>query len=260
MTGTARQAVWAGRRSAPCTPANPPSSAPAPYRRGWEEFPLRLLRWAPRRLTRPQPSPRRPARRRMTVIPGQRGGGGCCRPSSRSRRSILGGIGVVIGMLAQNRSGQARRITTAGARERPAPLVTGPDQSSLHQSCDQGFSMPTSGGFGTHAGRGTPETSCFFTDSVLRSYWAALRRREPAAPVGVGAGRRRLRPVCPARYATALTSSCSASSTRATTGSPAPEGRARASTCGECATHALIARIRRRAAPRCGRPASWPSR
>lgn len=37
---------------------------------------------------------------------------------------------------------------------------------------DHGFTLPARDGFGTHAGRGTPETSCFFTDSVLRAYWA----------------------------------------------------------------------------------------
>ena len=58
-------------------------------------------------------------------------------------------------------------------------MVTGPDQSSLHQSCDEGFSLPNANGFATHAGRGTPETSCFFTDSVLRSYWAQYGNASP---------------------------------------------------------------------------------
>ena len=57
--------------------------------------------------------------------------------------------------------------------------MTGPDQSKLHQSCDQGFALPARDGFGTHAGRGTPETSCFFTDSVLRAYWDQYGNASP---------------------------------------------------------------------------------
>jgi serine/threonine kinase PknH len=74
---------------------------------------------------------------------------------------VLGGIGVVMAVMVHTDS------STDGA-----PIVTGPDQSKLHQSCDQGFALPARDGFGTRAGRGTPETSCFFTDSVLRAYWA----------------------------------------------------------------------------------------
>ncbi len=80
---------------------------------------------------------------------------------------VLGSGGVVIGALAQRNSGSDTRATASTS----APVVTGPDQSKLHQSCDQGFALPARDGFGTHAGRGTPETSCFFTDSVLRAYW-----------------------------------------------------------------------------------------
>jgi tRNA A-37 threonylcarbamoyl transferase component Bud32 len=104
---------------------------------------------------------------------------------------ILGGIGVVIGLLTHLNSGQTAAPlpstvsrageSTGGAtlRGAPAQMVTGPDQSSLHQSCDQGFTLPTASGFGTHAGRGTPETSCFFTNSVLTSYWAEYGNASP---------------------------------------------------------------------------------
>ncbi|MGZ6780500.1 MAG: protein kinase domain-containing protein, partial [Mycobacterium sp.] len=83
---------------------------------------------------------------------------------------VFGGVGVAIAVLAQNKS---------DTRANGAPTVTGPDQSTLHQSCDQGFALPTRDGFGTHAGRGTPETSCFFTDSVLRAYWAQYGNSSP---------------------------------------------------------------------------------
>lgn len=80
---------------------------------------------------------------------------------------ILGGIGVIIGLLARDHSGQAMSPVA-----RTAEIVPGPDQSALHQSCDDGFSLPNASGFGTHAGRGTAETTCLFTKSVLTSYWA----------------------------------------------------------------------------------------
>jgi serine/threonine kinase PknH len=89
---------------------------------------------------------------------------------------ILGGIGVVIGLLVSDNNGHA------GADEPSAalpPLLTGPDLSVRHQSCDQGFSLPDATGFGTHAGRGTPETSCLFANSVLTSYWAAYGNASP---------------------------------------------------------------------------------
>jgi serine/threonine-protein kinase len=111
---------------------------------------------------------------------------------------ILGGIGVVIGLLAHRNSGQAAgpapstvirtpdstTETTAPQSTTPPPtrlppLVAGPDQSSLHQTCDEGFSLPTASGFGTHAGRGTPETSCLFSNSVLTSYWAEYGNASP---------------------------------------------------------------------------------
>jgi serine/threonine-protein kinase len=89
---------------------------------------------------------------------------------------ILGGIGVVIGLLVHGRTGQQQ---TPAARAAPPPLVTGPDLSSLHQSCDQGFTLPTATGYGTRAGRGTPETSCLFANSVLTSYWAEYGNASP---------------------------------------------------------------------------------
>jgi serine/threonine protein kinase len=89
---------------------------------------------------------------------------------------ILGGVGVVIGLLVHGRTGpQPNPPVRAG----PPPLVTGPDLSSLHQSCDQGFNLPNATGFGTHAGRGTPETSCLFANSVLTSYWAEYGNASP---------------------------------------------------------------------------------
>jgi serine/threonine kinase PknH len=90
--------------------------------------------------------------------------------------TILGGIGVVIGLLVNGNSGQAGTDEPTAALP---PLVTGPDLSVRHQSCDQGFSLPDATGFGTRAGRGTPETSCLFANSVLTSYWAAYGDASP---------------------------------------------------------------------------------
>jgi serine/threonine kinase PknH len=81
---------------------------------------------------------------------------------------VLAGFGLLVWLLVQPDS------ETHGP-----PVVVGPDQSKLHQSCDQGFALPTHDGFGTHAGRGTPETSCFFTDSVLRAYWDQYGNASP---------------------------------------------------------------------------------
>jgi serine/threonine-protein kinase len=88
---------------------------------------------------------------------------------------VLGGLGWLIWLLVQPDSGG----DAAAASSNGAPVVTGADQSKLHQSCDKGFALPARDGFGTHAGRGTPETSCFFTDSVLRAYWDQYGNASP---------------------------------------------------------------------------------
>jgi serine/threonine kinase PknH len=89
---------------------------------------------------------------------------------------ILAGVGVIIGLLAHRPTGQQQ---TPQAHAVLPPLITGPDLSSLHQTCDPGFSLPNATGFGTHAGRGTPETSCLFANSVLTSYWAEYGNASP---------------------------------------------------------------------------------
>ncbi len=122
--------------------------------------------------TVPNPLPRQPeppVRKRNWVLP---------TVIAVAAALVLGGIGVVIGLLAQNRS-TGPSTTTPSTPNSPAPVVAGPDQTGLHQSCDEGFSIPNNNGFATHAGRGTPETSCFFTDSVLRSYWAQYGDASP---------------------------------------------------------------------------------
>lgn len=115
---------------------------------------------------------------------------------------MLGGIGIVIGMLAgQNNtnavttSSPGQTVSTIGAppaQQPPAPqtpmplpvpappmpsssgtppLVTGADNSASHDSCDAGWSLTSRSGWGTRSGRGSAETSCFFARSVLGSYW-----------------------------------------------------------------------------------------
>jgi predicted Ser/Thr protein kinase len=92
---------------------------------------------------------------------------------------ILGAIGVVIGMLARDTISADPTTAPPTPASGLPPLVAGPDQSRLHQSCDQGFTVAAASGFGTHAGRGTPETSCFFANSVLTSYWAQYGNASP---------------------------------------------------------------------------------
>jgi serine/threonine protein kinase len=125
---------------------------------------------------------------------------------------ILGGIGGVIGMLASRNSGPVAgpSPTTGSTVAAPTPdqtqspqmpstppppaalppLVSGPDNSSNPQTCDHGYSLPNRTGWGSHAGRGTPETSCYFASSVLTAYWneygnASRQTRTVAAPGAV---------------------------------------------------------------------------
>lgn len=89
---------------------------------------------------------------------------------------VLACTAVVVAILGNKQAGQEQ---PPPARAVVPPLITGPDLSSLHQSCDQGFSLPTATGFGAHAGRGTAETSCLFADSVLTSYWGEYGNASP---------------------------------------------------------------------------------
>jgi serine/threonine-protein kinase len=110
---------------------------------------------------------------------------------------VLGAIGVVIGLLANQNSG---RTTNAAPTITSNPLPTtqrsqvpqsssappGPTATALPSlvqapdaygaTCGQGISMPNETGFGSRSGRGTPETSCSFADSVLKAYWAQFGR------------------------------------------------------------------------------------
>jgi serine/threonine-protein kinase len=88
----------------------------------------------------------------------------------------VAGIGVAVGLILHRQAGPQQAPPTRAAQP---PLITGQDLSILHQACDQGFSLPTATGFGTHAGRGTPETSCLFANSVLTSYWAEYGNASP---------------------------------------------------------------------------------
>jgi serine/threonine-protein kinase len=106
---------------------------------------------------------------------------------------LLGGIGVVIGLLARQNSAPPTNTSSptgyavpsaspsyqpespASPPSAPAPAlpppVRGPDNSASHESCNDGYSLTNMAGFGTHSQRGTPETSCFFAKSVLIAYW-----------------------------------------------------------------------------------------
>ncbi|WP_414689014.1 serine/threonine-protein kinase [Mycobacterium sp.] len=125
---------------------------------------------------------------------------------------ILGGIGVVIGLLArQNAAPPTGAAPSSGYPVPPPtqsyqpesppsppnppgpalpPAVTGPDNSATHASCDNGFSLTNMTGFGSRSQRGSGGTSCFFARSVLISYWnrygSAIRdQRSVSAPGAV---------------------------------------------------------------------------
>jgi serine/threonine protein kinase len=92
---------------------------------------------------------------------------------------VLGAIGVVIVLLAKlnthapGPAPTAAPTTSVSSIAGLPPLVAGPDQSISHTICDQGFQVGSGTGFGTHAGRGSAGTSCFFANSVMLAYWNA---------------------------------------------------------------------------------------
>jgi len=184
--------------SSPTAAGTPPPFAPgpSPYARATVASPMRAM----------SPGPAAPPPDRDFGRPSR----GWVLPTviAVAAALILGGIGVVIGLVAHDRSSQAAGpspstisspagtgSTQAASSPPPTPqspltppprvavppMVTGPDQSVRHQSCDQGFTLATASGFGSHAGRGTPETSCLFTDSVLTTYWAEYGNASPLA-------------------------------------------------------------------------------
>jgi serine/threonine kinase PknH len=110
---------------------------------------------------------------------------------------LLGAIGLVIGLLANQNSdstadqSQTTPYTVPAQTQSqfrtpdspPAPTPTpvlapvpppipGPDRSANQERCEGGFVLSGATGFGTHAMRGTSETSCRFAESVLNAYWA----------------------------------------------------------------------------------------
>ena len=125
---------------------------------------------------------------------------------------VLGGIGVVIGLLARQNSAPPTSSSPSTGYTVPTPTpsyqpeeppstpnppgpslppaVTGPDNSASHASCDNGFSLTKMTGFGTRSQRGSGGTSCFFARSVLISYWnrygnATRDQRSISAPGAV---------------------------------------------------------------------------
>ncbi|WP_371413109.1 serine/threonine-protein kinase [Mycolicibacterium sp. GF69] len=133
---------------------------------------------------------------------------------------LLGGIGVVIGLLASRDSDPptasdpdtpaptARQTITQtvhpstsvrsprpaenplGVGAPPPPVVAGLDKSRNPQSCEDDFFLIDRSGVGTRSRRGSPETSCLFTQSVLRAYWSTYDEanrelREVSAPGAV---------------------------------------------------------------------------
>jgi serine/threonine protein kinase len=125
---------------------------------------------------------------------------------------ILGGIGVVIGLLARQNSAPPTSAAPSSGYTVPTPpssyqpeappsppnppgppvppAVTGPDNSASHASCDNGFSLTNMTGFASRSQRGSGGTSCFFARSVLISYWnrygnATRDHRSVSAPGAV---------------------------------------------------------------------------
>jgi serine/threonine-protein kinase len=155
----------------------------------------------------PVPSAQRPGDRARWVVP---------TVVAVSAALVLGAIGVVIGLVAKLNSAPTPTASPTTAYTYPAstpnessppqispvpipsrpgaaappPVLSGPDQSSSHTSCDLGYQFANATGFGTRGGRGTPETSCYFANTVLLSYWnkygnASAAPRTVSAPGAV---------------------------------------------------------------------------
>ena len=113
---------------------------------------------------------------------------------------VLGGIGIVIGLLANDdspptatapdtpdpqRPGTDKDTTAPGPTSDapkptenplsvgspPPPPLVGNDTSANPKSCTGDYSLSGRNDVGTHARRGSAATSCLFTESVLHSYW-----------------------------------------------------------------------------------------
>jgi serine/threonine-protein kinase len=132
----------------------------------------------------------------------------------------LGGIGIVIGLLSNDDS---KPVATEPVRPDPSvqqsdpdtdtknpgptsdptptvnplsvgspppPPLVGPDSSANQTSCTGDYALPRRNDPGTHARRGSADTSCMFTESVLHSYWqkygdASRDLRQVSAPGAV---------------------------------------------------------------------------
>ena len=210
----ANRALQGAGRTA-VNPVEPPPTQP-----GWQPMPQTQPRPRPQPQPQPQPQPWPqpdpqgfPPSGPVPVPSGQR-------PADRGSRwlvptviavvaaVVLGAVGVVIGLLLKSNSGPSPSPSAAptepvtaptssnqttssqfspipvpsrpGAAV-PPPIVTGPDQSASHTSCDLGYRLNNVTGFGTHAGRGTAETSCYFANTVLVSYWNAFGNADTSA-------------------------------------------------------------------------------
>nr|WP_244960524.1 serine/threonine-protein kinase [Mycolicibacterium moriokaense] len=124
----------------------------------------------------------------------------------------LGGIGIVIGLLANddpppvatapdtpdprptNRDSKSPSPkpteTPLSVGSPPPPPLVGNDTSANPQSCTGDYSLPGRNDVGTHARRGSADTSCLFTENVLHAYWqtygdASRDLRQVSAPGAV---------------------------------------------------------------------------
>ena len=198
----------AGRTSFP-----PPDSAPTQY-----ASPPQYASWPPSAPPLAFDQQAFPPSGPLPVTSGQRSQSGSPRwlvPTviAISAALVLGAIGVVIGLLAKLNSTPAptaapvtpmtfpSSTTDQSPSEQypsesipppitgtPPPLVMGPDQSSSHATCDQGYQLANATGFGVHSGRGTPETSCHFANSVLLAYWNTYHNASTAQRTVSAAG------------------------------------------------------------------------
>lgn len=86
-----------------------------------------------------------------------------------------------------NRPDPARSSAVDRFQAAPPPLIVR-EPDTFDEVCASGFQMVGQSGWGTHSGRGSSQTSCFFAQSVLHAYWQQHGTPDGGSRVVVAAG------------------------------------------------------------------------
>ena len=99
------------------------------------------------------------------------GGGGSSSLNSREQYATEGGDSEASALVpsSTSRPSATSAATTKAASVRPPDLVQTPD--AYRELCGNGLGLAGRRGWAAQGGRGSTETSCYFTYSVLKAYW-----------------------------------------------------------------------------------------